>query len=138
MEGQIIYEYGKNPINYGRLEHPNFTYTEKNITCGEYLTIDFILDGEKIMDIGFEGDGRMVGIASMSLLSEELEGKPFSSVDAFDREHVLEVLEVESLTPKRMRSAMLPVLTLKNAYRDLKGQEKLEFSDVLDEEDMEQ
>lgn len=136
MEGQIIYEYGKNPVNYGYLAHPTFTYTEKNITCGEYLTIDFILDGEQITEIGFEGDGRMVGIASMSLLSEELEDKPFSSVDAFDKAHVLEVLEVDSLTPKRMRSAMLPVLTLKNAYRTFKGQEKLEFADVLDEEDM--
>ena len=136
MQGQIIYEYGKNPVNYGRLEHPDFTYTEKNITCGEYLTVDFILDGEQIMEIGFEGDGRMVGIASMSLLSEELEGKSFSSVESFDRDHILNILEIDSLTPKRMRSAMLPVLTLKNAYRTLKGEEKLEFSEVLDEEDM--
>ena len=135
MNGELIYEYGKNPVNYGRLENPTFTYTEKNHTCGEYLTIDFIISDDGVIEqLGFEGDGRMVGIASMSLLSEEVEDQKFEIVEDFDKQQVLEILEVPTLTVKRMRSAMLPVLTLRNAYRSWKKMDTLEFADVLPEE----
>ena len=44
--------------------------------------LDFIFDeGQKIKEISFEGDGRMVGIAAMSLLTEELEDQSFLKIN---------------------------------------------------------
>jgi len=134
MQGQLIYEYGKNPVNYGKLEEYSLQYTEKNDVCGEYIRVDILLDKEKkIQEIAFEGDGRMVGIAAMSMLSEDMEEKSFSEIEKYEKEDILELLEVEELTTKRMRSAMLGLLALKNAYRTFTNQERLELEDITGE-----
>jgi nitrogen fixation protein NifU and related proteins len=131
MNGQIIYEYGKHPVNYGRLNNPTLTYTEKNHTCGENLTLDLILDNDRVVEIGFVSDGRMVGVASMSLLSEVMEDKSFNEIEKFSKLDVLEWLEVESLTSKRLKSALLGLLTFKNAYCIWSKKEKVEFAELL-------
>lgn len=134
MQGQLIYDYGKNPSNYGRLKKPTITYIEQNHTCGEYMLVDIILEGKNIKHISFEGDGRMVGIASMSLLIEDMENQEFSKIEDYKKQDILDMIEVESLTSKRLKSAMLGLLTLSNAYRTYHKKEKLDFADILEEE----
>ena len=134
MLGQIIYDYGKDPVNYGRLKSPTIRYIEKNHSCGEFMMVDILLDQNKIKKISFEGDGRMVGIAAMSLLTERMEDELLATIETIDKEEILEMLEVETLTSKRLRSAMLGLLTIKNAYRVFMKQDILEFADILGED----
>lgn len=131
MPGEIIYEYGKNPVNYGHLKNPTISYTEKNEVCAEFMHVDIILDkDEKITEIAFEGDGRMVGIAAMSLLTESLEGANIRTVFETDSHDILEMLEVDSLTSKRLNSALLSVLTIRNAFLTWKGEKKIDFDEL--------
>jgi len=132
MAGEIIAEYGKNPINWGRLSHPDFSHREKNISCGEEITVDFSFDASgKIQKIAFEAEGRMVTIAAMSLLTEEIEEQPLSTIEKYSQEDILELLEVEKLSPRRLKSALLGLLTLKNAFRTREKKPLLDFGDIL-------
>lgn len=134
MSAEIIAEYGKNPSNWGRLPNPDFSHLEKNISCGEEIMVDFCFDEEgNIIEIGFEAEGRLVTIAAMSLLTEALEGKKLEAIEAFSPDDILQMLEVESLSPRRQKSAMLGLLTLKNALRTREKKSLLDFGDLLEE-----
>lgn len=134
MKGEIIYEYGKNPVNWGRLENPDFSHKEKNISCGEEVEIDFVF-GEKntIKKIGFTAEGRLVTVAGMSLLSEEMEDKKLSEAEEIHKEDILEMLEVDQLSPRRLKSALLGLLAIRNAYRTQNNMELLDFGDLVEE-----
>lgn len=134
MQGQVIYDYGKNPVNYGKLENPTIRYIEKNHTCGEFMIIELLLENKSVKEIAFEGDGRLVGIAAMSLLTERMEDQDIKEIETIEKEDILEMLEVDTLTPKRLKSAMLGLLTFKNAYRSFQKKEPLDFADILEEE----
>lgn len=135
MKGELILEYGKSPVNWGRLQNPDFSHVEKNISCGEEVAVDFRFgESDVINEIGFEAEGRMVTIAAMSLLSEELEGKPLAHVEALNKQDILEMIETEELSPRRLKSALLGLLAVKNAYRKRIGKELLDFGDIVEGE----
>lgn len=135
MSAEIIAEYGKNPSNWGRLQNPDFSHTEKNISCGEEIVVDLKFDkDEKIAEIGFEAEGRLITIAAMSLLSEEMENKKLDEIETFAPADILDLLEVENLSPRRKKSAMLGLLTLKNAFRAKNQKPLLDFGDLMENE----
>lgn len=134
MAGEIITEYGKDPVNWGKLKEKNFSHKEKNISCGEEIEVDFVLgENDMVEKIAFEAEGRLVTIAAMSLLTEELEDEPLKKIEEYSKEDILELLEVETLSPRRLKSALLGLLTLKNAYRSRKNTPLLDFGDVMEE-----
>jgi len=133
MSAEIISEYGKNPSNCGRLSNPDFSHLEKNISCGEEIVVDFRFDESgKISEISFEAEGRLVTIAAMSLLTEAMEGEFLEKIETFSPADILQMLEVESLSPRRQKSAMLGLLTLKNALRTREQKPLLDFGDLLE------
>ncbi len=134
MKGEIVYEYGKNPVNWGRLENPDFSHVEKNISCGEEVAVDFCFgENEVITEIGFEAEGRLITIAAMSLLSEELEDQPLSKIETIVKDDLLALLEVDQLSPRRLKSAVLGLLAVKNAYRRKHDMELLDFGDLIED-----
>ncbi len=136
MKGEIVYEYGKNPVNWGRLENPDFSHVEKNISCGEEVVIDFrFAENDVVEEIGFEAEGRLITIAAMSMLSEELEDKPLKKIEAIEKDDLLTLLEVEQLSPRRLKSAVLGLLAVKNAYRQRHKLEPLDFGDLIEDTD---
>ncbi len=136
MSAEIISEYGKNPSNWGRIPNPDFSYLEKNISCGEEIVIDFRFDkDEKITEIAFEGEGRLITLAAMSLLSESMEGERLEKIEEFSPDDIFRMIEVTTLSPRRKKSALLGLLALKNAFRKKKQMPFLDFGDLLEEED---
>lgn len=136
MKGEIIYEYGKNPVNWGYLKTPDFSHLEKNISCGEEISIDFVFgENDIIQDIGFEAEGRMITIAAMSLLSEEMEDKKLEDIENIHQADILEMLEVDQLSPRRLKSAMLGLLAMRNAYYTRKNLPFIDFGDLIEEEE---
>jgi NifU-like protein involved in Fe-S cluster formation len=133
MAGELIAEFGRHPTHYGRLTNSTLTHQEKNISCGEEMTVDVLLsDAGEIDEIAFEAEGRMVIPAAMSLLCQELEGELLARVEEYDQQAVLDLLEVEHLSAKQLKSALLGLLALKNMYRKYKGEEMLDFGDVIE------
>ncbi|QQS58934.1 iron-sulfur cluster assembly scaffold protein [Candidatus Peregrinibacteria bacterium] len=134
MSGELLYEYGKNPVNWGRLATPDISHTEKNISCGEELSLDLKLgENNTVQEIGFEGEGRLITIAAMSLLSEEMEENPLSHIEKIGKKDLLNLLEVDQLSPRRLKSALLSLLTFRNIYHKRIGKRVLDFGDLMEE-----
>lgn len=109
---QIIDLY-EHPLNYGRLEHPDFSYEEDNPLCGDVIRIDVRLDEEqRVAEVLWSGDGCAISQAAASLLTEEIKGLALSELKAFPSERLLEMVGVP-LSMARVKCALLSLKVLK-------------------------
>ena len=79
---QIIDLY-EHPLNYGELDHADFSYEEDNPLCGDVIRIDVKLDeNQRVTAVSWSGDGCAISQASASLLTEEIKGMTLDEVKA--------------------------------------------------------
>lgn len=109
---QIIDLY-EHPLNYGRVDHPDFSYEEDNPLCGDVIRIDVLLDEEqRVKEVGWSGEGCAISQAAASLLTEEIKGMTLDEVKAFTSERLLELVGVP-LSMARVKCALLSLKVLK-------------------------
>ena len=109
---QIIDLY-ENPLNYGSIESPDFTYEEDNPLCGDVIRIDVRLDEQsRVAQVAWNGDGCAISQASASLLTEEIKGKTLEELKAFTSEELLELVGIP-LSMARVKCALLSLKVLK-------------------------
>ncbi|NTW13536.1 MAG: SUF system NifU family Fe-S cluster assembly protein [Candidatus Moranbacteria bacterium] len=112
----IILDHSKHPRNCGELEHANHHGEAKNPTCGDSLSMDILTENGIIEDIRFDGAGCAISQASASLLTEAVKEKTIEEALALERDDILALLGV-TLTPNRLKCALLALETLKKALR---------------------
>jgi nitrogen fixation protein NifU and related proteins len=107
MYQERILQHYRNPKNFGQLEHPDFSAEESNPLCGDHIRIDIQLDPakEKVAAIRFSGDGCAISMASASMLTQKLAGKPLPEVEKVTRDDVLQLVAIP-LSPVRVKCAL--------------------------------
>ena len=109
---QIIDLY-QNPLNFGALDSPDFSYEEDNPLCGDVIRISVQLDdNDHIVDVKWEGEGCAISQASASLLTEEIKGLSIDEVKDFSKEQLLDLLGIQ-LSMTRIKCALLSLKVLK-------------------------
>jgi nitrogen fixation NifU-like protein len=73
---EIILDHYKKPRHPGRLEGDHVEVRHYNPVCGDELTLDLRLDGERVSDIAVRGSGCSISQASASVMSEQVLGRP--------------------------------------------------------------
>lgn len=116
---QILDHY-KSPRFKGALDKPTVTHTERNLSCGDAITLTLTIESGKIAQLGWDGTGCAISQAGMSMLAEELEGKNVEEAAAISPKHLLELLGVP-IGPRRTKCALLSLHTLKNALLALEN-----------------
>lgn len=108
-----ILDHYQNPRNYGTLEHPDISYEDDNPLCGDVIKIELTLDDEdRIIQVGFTGEGCAISQASASMLTEEILGRTLDDVKQISKEDVLDMLGIQ-LGPVRIKCALLSLKVLK-------------------------
>ncbi len=79
---EIILDHNRRPRNYRTLEEPTSSADGYNPICGDELKVYLKLDGDKIKDISFQGQGCAISKASASLMTVELKGKTLAEAEA--------------------------------------------------------
>jgi nitrogen fixation NifU-like protein len=65
--------------------------------CGDKITLRLQLDGDRITDVGFIGQGCAISQASCSTMTEAIKGKTLADVDAlFSKFHTMVTSDYES------------------------------------------
>jgi nitrogen fixation protein NifU and related proteins len=134
----VILDHNRRPRNFGVLEPADASVEGFNPMCGDRLTVRLKLDGDKISDIRFEGQGCAISTASASLMTEAVKGKTRAeALLLFDRVHELltddaappadELGKLASLSgvreyPARVKCASLCWHTLASALRSSEPQ----------------
>lgn len=87
MYQDIILDHYKNPHGRGLREPFDAESFQINPTCGDEITLRLKLDGEKISDVSYEGQGCSISQASASVLTDLVAGHTvadaLSTMDAF-------------------------------------------------------
>ena len=71
----VILDHNKSPRNRGRLEPADAQADGHNPLCGDRLTVSVRLDGDRIQDLRFDGQGCAISVASASLMTEAVKGR---------------------------------------------------------------
>lgn len=107
-----IIDHYRHPRNKGHLDHPDIHYHDVNPFCGDEITIELKLDGDRIVEAAFDGKGCAISQASASMLTEEVIGKTLDEVKAMSKDDILEMLGIP-IGPVRMKCALLALKVLK-------------------------
>lgn len=86
----VIVDHNRSPRNFRKIPDASRTREGFNPLCGDKLTLYVKLDGERIIDLSFEGSGCAISVASASLMSQHLRGKTIAEAEQlFERMHGL-------------------------------------------------
>jgi nitrogen fixation NifU-like protein len=112
-----ILEHYRRPHNFGVLDNATASYEGANPLCGDRITLQLRLAGDRVVGVGFTGRGCAISQASASLLTDEIKGKPVADAAAMTSQDVLDMLGIE-ISPARLKCALLSLDTLQHALAE--------------------
>lgn len=127
---EMIIDYSRNPINYGKIEDHDVTFHDSNPLCGDSIDIDMKFDDNKVSDIKFHGKGCAICMACSSVLTEIVKGKKIDEVRNISKHDVLSELGLEHLQAVRIKCALLSLKVLKSALYSYLGKHMEDSQDV--------
>src|SRR5574337_859808 len=77
----VIVDHNRSPRNFRKMADATRTQEGFNPLCGDKLMLYIKLDGDRISDVSFEGSGCAISVASASLMSQNVKGKPLREAE---------------------------------------------------------
>jgi len=127
---EMIIDYSRNPVNFGKIENPDVTFHDSNPLCGDSIDIDMKINDNTVSDIKFHGRGCAICMACSSVLTEITKGKSIDDVRKIDKNDVLSELGLEHLQAVRIKCALLSLKVLKSALYSYLGKHMQDAKDV--------
>jgi nitrogen fixation NifU-like protein len=85
---EVILDHSKQPRNFRRPERANREAKGDNPLCGDKVTVFLTVEDGKVTDVGFQGRGCAISMASASLMTDIVKGKTEAEARAlFERFH---------------------------------------------------
>ena len=81
----LILDHNRSPRNFGTLEGADRHAEGYNPLCGDQVAVDLKLEGDRIADIKFSGNGCAISKASASLMTTAVKGKTLAEAEALFR-----------------------------------------------------
>jgi nitrogen fixation NifU-like protein len=87
---ELILDHNRKPRNFREIEHADHQLVGHNPLCGDQLTLWLKMDGDRIADVSFKGQGCAISKASASMMTAAVKGKNRDEAEAmFTRFHDL-------------------------------------------------
>lgn len=87
---ETILEHNRRPRNFHEMENATGHAEGKNPLCGDQVSVWVRLDGDKIAEASFKGQGCAIAKASASLMTAAISGKTLAETNAlFERFHAM-------------------------------------------------
>lgn len=77
----VILDHNRSPRNVGRIEPADAQAAGHNPLCGDRLTVTLKLEGDRVADVRFEGQGCAISTASASLMTEAVKGRSRADIE---------------------------------------------------------
>ncbi len=111
-----VMDHFMNPRNMGEIENADGVGTVGNPTCGDVMRLYIKVKDGKIVDAKFKTFGCGAAIATSSMTTELIKGKPIKEALKLSNEAVVEALD--GLPPVKMHCSVLAEDALKAAIED--------------------
>ena len=73
---EIILDHYRNPRNMEKLDHISEENVHENPSCGDSVKLEALVEDGVLTKVGFEGRGCAISVASASMMTELLAGRP--------------------------------------------------------------
>ena len=71
---QVILDHNRHPRNFRSIEGAEHHASGNNPLCGDTVSVDLTLEGDRIVDIAFQGAGCAISTASASMMTDLIKG----------------------------------------------------------------
>lgn len=129
LYSEKVMDHFKNPRNVGVIEDADGVGEVGNAKCGDIMKIYLKIEEDVITDVKFETFGCGSAIASSSMATEMIMGKPVSEALTLSNKAVAEALD--GLPPVKMHCSVLAEEAVKVAVRDYYDKNGIEYDESL-------
>lgn len=116
LYSEKVMDHFRNPRNVGVIENADGVGEVGNAKCGDIMKIYLKIDNDIISDVKFETFGCGSAIASSSMATELIKGKPISEALSLSNKAVVEALE--GLPVHKIHCSVLAEEAIKAAVKD--------------------
>ncbi len=127
-----VMDHFRNPRNGGVIEDADGVGEVGNAKCGDIMKMYLKIDNDIITDVKFETFGCGSAIASSSMATELIKGKPVSEAMALTNKAVAEALD--GLPDYKMHCSVLAEEAIRNALEDYERKKGAEGSPQVNED----
>ena len=116
LYSEKVMDHFRNPRNVGVIEDADGVGEVGNAKCGDIMKMYLKIDNEVITDVKFETFGCASAIASSSMATEMIKGKPVAEAMLLTNKAVAEALD--GLPPHKMHCSVLAEEAIQAAIED--------------------
>ena len=116
LYSEKVMEHFRNPRNVGVIEDANVIGEVGNAKCGDIMKMYLKIEDDIVKDVKFETFGCGSAIASSSMATELIKGKPVSEVRKLTNKAVAEALD--GLPDYKMHCSVLAEEAIQSALED--------------------
>lgn len=85
---EVILDHNRKPRNFRVMDNADARIEGRNPLCGDQITLFLKLDGDRVADVSFQGQGCAVSKSSASLMTAAVKGKTVAETrELFTRFH---------------------------------------------------
>lgn len=125
LYSEKVMDHFRNPRNVGVIENADGVGEVGNAKCGDIMKIYLKIQNDIIVDVKFETFGCGSAIASSSMATELIKGKPVSEALSLTNKAVVEALD--GLPAHKLHCSVLAEEAIKNALQDYYTKNGIEF-----------
>ncbi len=116
LYSEKVMDHFRNPRNVGTIENADGIGEVGNAVCGDIMKIYLKIDNDTVTDVKYETFGCGSAIASSSMATELIKGKPLSEVLQITNKAVAEALD--GLPAHKLHCSVLAEEAIKAAVED--------------------
>ena len=125
LYSEKVMDHFTNPRNVGTIENADGIGEVGNAKCGDIMKIFLKIDGDVITDVKFSTFGCGSAIASSSMATEMIKGKPLSQALELTNKAVVEALD--GLPAHKLHCSVLAEEAVKAAVKDYYDKNGIEY-----------
>ena len=129
LYSEKVMDHFRNPRNVGTMENADGIGEVGNAKCGDIMKIYLKIDNDIIADVKFETFGCGSAIASSSMATELIKGKPVSEALSLTNKAVVEALD--GLPTHKIHCSVLAEEAIKSALKDYYDKNGIEYDKKL-------
>ncbi|MBO5049675.1 MAG: Fe-S cluster assembly scaffold protein NifU [Oscillospiraceae bacterium] len=125
LYSEVVMDHFTHPRNVGFIEDADGVGQVGNAKCGDIMKIYLKIENDMIVDVKFETFGCGSAIASSSMATEMIKGKPLSEALKLTNKAVAEALS--GLPAHKMHCSVLAEEAIKSAVKDYYDRNGIEY-----------
>jgi nitrogen fixation NifU-like protein len=129
LYSEKVMDHFKNPRNLGTMDNADGIGEVGNAKCGDIMRIYLKIDNDIVTDVKFITFGCGSAIASSSMATEMIKGKPVSQALELSNKAVVEALE--GLPAHKLHCSVLAEEAVKAAVKDYYDKNGIEYDHSL-------